>query len=137
MVCPLLKVCGQFLTFPATDNSLHNILPPSEPQTVGRENDSEDVEPPPTGTTATAVPSTKGSSIEPSDGTWGERDVGGPVSHRIAMEDYEELRRELTHLSQSRSHDQSVSLFGVPLPSSTLLAQTMSRNVTAFQEWEY
>ena len=37
------------------------------------------------------------------DGTWGERDVGGPVSHRMAMEDYEQMRRELSHLSQTRS----------------------------------
>ena len=37
------------------------------------------------------------------DGTWGERDVGAPVSHRVAMEDYEGLRKELTHLSKTQS----------------------------------
>ena len=37
------------------------------------------------------------------EGTWGERDVGGPVSHRMAMADYESMRRELTHLSQTQS----------------------------------
>ena len=35
-------------------------------------------------------------------GTWGERDVGA-VSHREALEDYEALRRELSHLSATRS----------------------------------
>jgi len=35
--------------------------------------------------------------------TWGERDLGGPVNLRHAMQDYEELRRELSHLSRTRS----------------------------------
>jgi hypothetical protein len=39
----------------------------------------------------------------PNDGTWGERDVGGPVNFRNAMLDYEEMRRELTSLSKTRS----------------------------------
>ena len=37
------------------------------------------------------------------DGTWGERDVGGPVKHREAMEEFEAMRRELSHLSRTRS----------------------------------
>jgi ATP-binding cassette subfamily G (WHITE) protein 2 (SNQ2) len=37
------------------------------------------------------------------DGTWGERDIGGPVNFRNAMIDYEEMRRELSHLSKSRT----------------------------------
>lgn len=37
------------------------------------------------------------------DGTWGERDIGGPVDFRAAMQDYEHLRRELTQLSRSKS----------------------------------
>jgi ATP-binding cassette subfamily G (WHITE) protein 2 (SNQ2) len=37
------------------------------------------------------------------DGTWGERDVGGPVDLRHAMLEYEEMRRELTALSKTRS----------------------------------
>ncbi|KAI9711691.1 MAG: hypothetical protein M1828_001802 [Chrysothrix sp. TS-e1954] len=44
--------------------------------------------------------------LEPADqagGTWGERDVGGPVNTTMAMEDYEVLRRELTNLSAKRS----------------------------------
>ncbi|KZF25288.1 ABC multidrug transporter [Xylona heveae TC161] len=37
------------------------------------------------------------------EGTWGERDVGGPVNHAAAMEDYEHLRRELSRISTTRS----------------------------------
>ncbi|KAH6678280.1 ABC-2 type transporter-domain-containing protein [Halenospora varia] len=37
------------------------------------------------------------------DGTWGERDIGGPVNFRNAMIEYEDLRRELTQLSKTRS----------------------------------
>ena len=47
------------------------------------------------------MPSTEASST--AEGTWGERDVGGPVNHRIAMEDFEAMRRELSHLSRTRS----------------------------------
>ncbi|KAF4637433.1 hypothetical protein G7Y89_g666 [Cudoniella acicularis] len=36
-------------------------------------------------------------------GTWGERDIGGPVNFRAAMMEYEEMRRELTQLSKTRS----------------------------------
>jgi len=42
-----------------------------------------------------------------SDGTWGERDIGGPVSHMVALQDYETLRRELTNLSRTRSRSRS------------------------------
>ncbi|KAI9823558.1 MAG: hypothetical protein M1819_001165 [Sarea resinae] len=41
------------------------------------------------------------------DGTWGERDAGHPVRHRMAMDDYESLRRELTRLSMERTRSQS------------------------------
>jgi len=37
------------------------------------------------------------------DGTWGEQDVGGPVNLRMAMEDYEQMRRELSSISRTRS----------------------------------
>ncbi|PKX95869.1 ABC drug exporter AtrF [Aspergillus novofumigatus IBT 16806] len=37
------------------------------------------------------------------DGRWGERDQGEPVSRRGAMEDFEEMRRELTQLSLRRT----------------------------------
>ncbi|KAL2131391.1 hypothetical protein VTI74DRAFT_5147 [Chaetomium olivicolor] len=35
------------------------------------------------------------------EGTWGERDIGGPVSQRVAMQDFEELA---TRLTNTRSH---------------------------------
>ncbi|KUJ20545.1 uncharacterized protein LY89DRAFT_705425 [Mollisia scopiformis] len=37
------------------------------------------------------------------EGTWGERDIGGPVNLRNAMIDFEEMRKELSHLSKSRT----------------------------------
>ena len=37
------------------------------------------------------------------DGSWGERDIGGPVNFRNAMQDYEEMRRELSSLSKTRT----------------------------------
>lgn len=88
----------------APDANLHNIAPPDDNQEQGRNvNGGEAIDQvePQTGATSTAVPSTEASSDV--GGTWGERDVGGPVSHRIAMEDYEAMRRELSHLTQSRS----------------------------------
>ena len=36
-------------------------------------------------------------------GTWGERDVGGPVNTRSALSEYEALRREMTNLSLQRT----------------------------------
>lgn len=42
-------------------------------------------------------------SDEKRDGTWGERDEGGPVNLRMAMEDFEEMRQELTHLTKTRT----------------------------------
>ncbi|KAF6224475.1 hypothetical protein HO133_011052 [Letharia lupina] len=88
----------------APDANLHNIAPPDHDQEQrSNANGEEAVEDaaPQTGATSTAVPSTEASST--AEGTWGERDVGGPVSHRIAMEDYEAMRRELSHLSHTRS----------------------------------
>lgn len=37
------------------------------------------------------------------NGTWGERDIGVPVNLRSAMSEYEEMRRELTALSKTRT----------------------------------
>jgi ABC-type multidrug transport system ATPase subunit len=37
------------------------------------------------------------------DGRWGERDQGEPVSRRGAMEDFEDMRRELTQVSMRRT----------------------------------
>lgn len=58
-----------------------------------------------------------------SDGTWGERDIGGPVNHRVAMQDYEMLRRELTTLSKTRSRSQ-------PRRKSITLARGISERST-------
>ena len=81
---------------------MHNIHPPDR---QGNHHDEEAIEGVelPTGSTSTAVPSTETSSASNVDGTWGERDVGGPVNQRMAMEEYEAMRRELTQLSQTRS----------------------------------
>lgn len=46
--------------------------------------------------------SSSGTDLD-NDGTWGERDIGGPVNLRNAMLNYEEMRRELTNLSKTRS----------------------------------
>lgn len=51
------------------------------------------------------------------DGTWGERDVGGPVNLRHAMIEYEDMRRELTNLSKTRSA-------GTTRPRSSALKKT-------------
>ncbi|CAO1600483.1 ATP-binding cassette transporter snq2 [Xanthoria calcicola] len=82
--------------------ALHNVprpvlqLKPDGSLTTGEEPIS-------TAATTTAVPSPEDSSASAVDGTWGERDVGGPVSHRMAMDDYESMRRELSQLSQIQS----------------------------------
>ena len=55
------------------------------------------------GSTRVATPNNLSRASRPESGFWGERDVGGPVNQVMAMEDYEQLRRELTNLSQSRS----------------------------------
>ena len=90
--------CGSAI---APDSNLHNVLPPEQNGSANEEAIQESE--PPTGTTSTAVPSTEASSTRDVDGTWGEHDVGGPVNHRMAMENYEAMRRELSHLSQTRS----------------------------------
>lgn len=85
----------------APEANLHNI----DPEGLEENHNGEALQDnqPATGTTSTAVPSTETSSAANMEGTWGERDVGGPVNQRMAMEDYEAMRRELTTLSQTRS----------------------------------
>ena len=46
---------------------------------------------------------TSSGSSSNDNGTWGERDVGGPVNLHSAMLEYEELRTELTNVSRSRT----------------------------------
>jgi ABC-type multidrug transport system ATPase subunit len=47
--------------------------------------------------------SSTASSHVSAEGRWGETEAGGPVSRRGAMEDLEEMRRELTRLSLHRT----------------------------------
>ena len=97
----------------AQDANLHNIIPPERDQEHGRIAKDEDPDgggEPQTSAASAAVPSTNASST--AGGIWGERDVGGPVSHRIAMDDYETMRRELSHLGQTRSKSSSRSEVG-------------------------
>lgn len=65
-----------------TQVPLHNVDQIDERPNTGSQSSSED---------------------ERQDGTWGERDQGGPVDLRAAMEDYEIMRRELTALSRDRT----------------------------------
>ncbi|KAJ9614719.1 ATP-binding cassette transporter snq2 [Knufia peltigerae] len=70
-------------------NDLHNITAPD-----------------PFSQDTSAVQSPRDSDESPAqarDGTWGERDIGGPVSREEAMADYEHMRRELTRLSLQRT----------------------------------
>lgn len=44
------------------------------------------------------------------EGVWGEREIGGPVSQRLAMQDFEELQHELSHrLTATRSRATAAS----------------------------
>lgn len=62
------------------------------------------------------------------DGTWGERDIGGPIDLTLAMEDYEAMRRELTQLSHQRTR--SVSRARRPTSRARRLTRTLSRPQT-------
>ncbi|KAK4227403.1 putative ABC transporter [Podospora fimiseda] len=65
---------------------------------------SDDDQPQDSGET-TKVPLSDAASVD--DGAWGERDVGGPVSQRVAMHDFEELQRELTRQTSRASRRSS------------------------------
>ncbi|KAL9050906.1 MAG: hypothetical protein Q9206_004901, partial [Seirophora lacunosa] len=88
----------------APEANLHNVAPPP-PQSPPNASLAHHEEPVSTAATTTAVPSSAitPASTSESQATWGERDVGGPVSHRMAMDDYEAMRRELTQLSHIQS----------------------------------
>jgi ATP-binding cassette, subfamily G (WHITE), member 2, SNQ2 len=67
----------------------------------------------------TAVPSLHQSMSDdesprrsPNDGTWGERDVGGPISREGAMSEFEEMRRQLTNLSLERTRSRASTAAG-------------------------
>ncbi|KAK4913209.1 ATP-binding cassette transporter snq2, partial [Elasticomyces elasticus] len=103
-----------------TINDMHNVAFPSQ--------FSQDA-------TAVNTPH-RGSSDEENkepneDGTWGERDVGGPVDHREAMLDYEDMRQELTRLSIQRTKSRAQSHGGAkPSALRTLTASTARRRTT-------
>ncbi|KAI4287079.1 MAG: hypothetical protein L6R35_003666 [Caloplaca aegaea] len=90
----------------APEASLHNVAPPppQSPPTASLTSHEDQVT---TAAATTAVPSSAitstSASTSEAEPTWGERDVGGPVRHRMAMDDYEAMRRELTQLSQTQS----------------------------------
>ena len=90
---------GSDIPAASQDPDLHHVAP-QDPESANEAHQSAEL---PTGATSPAVTNTEASSASNVDGTWGERDVGGPVSHREAMEGYEAMRRELSHLSQTRS----------------------------------
>ncbi|KAL2054910.1 hypothetical protein ABVK25_004732 [Lepraria finkii] len=97
-----------------SDPNLHNTAPPDRGRNE-RDEGAIQEDGPPTGLTSTNR--TESPSTSNTDGTWGERDVGGPVNHHMAMEDYEAMRRQITQLSRTRSRsttrerDQSEGLF--------------------------
>lgn len=85
----------------APDSNLHNTQPPVEGGNGdGRARPGAEAS---RDTSSTTVPTTETSPTANVEGTWGERDVGGPVSQRMAMEDYEAMRRELSNLNRSKS----------------------------------
>ncbi|KAL8899655.1 MAG: hypothetical protein Q9207_006085, partial [Kuettlingeria erythrocarpa] len=81
----------------------HNVAPPS-PQSPSVASSVLEEQPVSTGETRTAVPSLEkpSASASESEGTWGEQDVGGPVRDRMAVDDYQTIRRELSHLTQTQ-----------------------------------
>lgn len=99
------------------DPALHNTLPPNQ-------NDGGEDKAASSGNASTAIPSTETSSSAGADGTWGEREAGGPVDTREAMEEYEALRRELTHLSHSQSKREHEKLHRVPTSRSRKSVET-------------
>lgn len=67
-------------------------------------------------TTAAPTPhgheSPRDSQDDVNDGTWGERDIGGPVSRTDAIINYEDMRRELNTLNIQRTKSRGRSFAG-------------------------
>lgn len=55
------------------------------------------------GSNGTVDGSQSSASSTAQEGMWGERDVGGPVNFQGAMQEFEDLRTELSHLSKTRT----------------------------------
>jgi len=75
---------------------------PGEPEALHRKppGEGEPQAPGPESAAGSTIASPEEVSL---DGRWGEQEQGEPVSRRGAMEDFEEMRRELTRLSLQRS----------------------------------
>jgi ATP-binding cassette subfamily G (WHITE) protein 2 (SNQ2) len=65
------------------------------------------------------------------DGTWGERDVGGPVDFQGAMQEFEVLRHELTHLSKTRTQKAEESRHHPPQGLGKTITNTSRHSRTA------
>ena len=91
--------------------ALHNTA--EHPEQHHEPEEAGSTEPRTTATSSTIASSPENASEAGIDGMWGERDVGGPVSQRTAMEDYDRMRQELTHLSRERSKSSSGEKSGI------------------------
>lgn len=78
--------------------------------------------------TRVTSPNNVSRASRPESGLWGERDIGGPVNRTMAMEDYEQLRKELTNLSQTRSKS---SLRGENAPVKTISRKSSKSKMEA------
>ena len=104
------------------DSNLHNVEP-------GTENHlSQDT---------TAAPSPIQTPLDRSrsptvrrEGTWGEHDVGGPISREEALADYDALRREISRLSveRTKSRKSFVRRFSSARPRSQSFARSRTRS---------
>ncbi|KAI4142036.1 MAG: hypothetical protein L6R39_005108, partial [Caloplaca ligustica] len=113
--------------------SLHNLASPTpHPPPASSHALPGDSSPDGENTTAVPTPEDTSTSVSGVEGTWGERDVGGPVSHRMAMEDYEAMRRELSHLSQTQSRTSTKS--GRPRFSRAQTSQSRRTNTSISRE---
>jgi ATP-binding cassette, subfamily G (WHITE), member 2, SNQ2 len=97
-----------------------------------------------------AVQSSRGSVEAPTsptndaDGTWGERDVGGPINRDEAMAEFEEIRRELSKISLQRTATRESGAEkartwlsrGRSRPSVARTRTTVSRTNSEVTEWD-
>lgn len=58
--------------------------------------------------------------VDNNEGMWGERDVGGPVNHRAAMQEFEDMRKDLSSLSRTRTNRTEKSAKSVKTKTSGL-----------------
>lgn len=65
------------------------------------------------------------------DGTWGERDMGGPIDMQEARADYETMRRELTQLGLQKTKSRKSEQAEQPGLFRTITSSTARRQTTA------